>query len=79
MQLQVSIVSWGSACVTREVSLMVMQPSYGSVLVQAFLTSLKEPLHRYVNQTGGGIKIGGITKMLEDKTKPLNVLSRLKQ
>lgn len=75
MQLQVSIVSWGSVPVAR----VPVTPSYGSVPVQAFLTSLKEPLHRYVNQTGGGIEIGGITKMLEDKTKPLNVLSRLKQ
>jgi len=34
---------------------------------------LKEPLDRYVKQTGGGINAGRITEMLEDKTEPLNV------
>ena len=47
--------------------------SLRSALVQVFLTSLKEPLDRYVKQTGGGNNAGRITEMLEDKTEPLNI------
>ena len=75
---------WGAVigvyCKLRQCTRCLWNESDGNIanlwsaLVQVFLTSLKEPPDRYVKQTGGGINAGRITEMLEDKTKPLNVL-----